>query len=88
MCADTENEMPVFKKISNIIVKDDEAFLLTTKVNTMYFDDHLNGFSIEEVDDQFAVICLSDLTYYRPYDRQYSSANDEMTFIVPHCCFI
>ena len=37
----TEDEM--FKKIVNIIIKDDDAFLLITKVITMYFDDHLNG---------------------------------------------
>lgn len=67
-CASTENEMPVLKKIVNIIIKD-EAFLLTATVNTMYFDDHLNGFRIEEVEDEFAVICVAHLIYYWPYDR-------------------
>ena len=87
VCTSVENEMPIFYNI-NIIIKDDEPFLLTTKVMTMYFDDHLNAFSIEEVDDVFTVIFVNDLLYYRPYDRQFSPDNDETTYIVPYCSFV
>lgn len=88
VCTSIENEMPVFKKIVNVIIRDDEALLLTTKVNTMYFDSHLNAFSIEEEDDEFSVICVTDLTYYRPHERQFSLGNDEKTYIVPYCSFV
>ena len=88
VCTSVEDEMPIFNRIMNIIIKDDEAFLLTTKVMTMYFDDHLNAFSIEEVDDVFTVICVNDLLDYRPYDRQFSPDNDETTYIVPYCSFV
>ncbi|XP_035987597.1 uncharacterized protein LOC118560568 [Fundulus heteroclitus] len=88
VCTSTENEMPVFQKIVNIIVNNDEAFLLTTKVTTEFFDEHLSAFKIDIVEDVFAVICVSDLIYYQPYDRQFSADNDEKTYIVPRCCFI
>lgn len=35
--------------------------MLATNDNTMYFDDQLNGFRIEEAKDEFAVICVADL---------------------------
>lgn len=84
----TENEIPIFQKTVNIIVKDDEAFLLTAKVVTEYSDEHLNGFRIEVVDDVFAVIYVSDLICYQPYDQQFSAENNERTYIVPYCCFV
>lgn len=83
VCSGTESEMPVFKKIINVIVKDDQAFLLTSNVATLCFDDHLNAFSIEEISDAFTVICVEDLVYHRPYDRQFSyDTDDERTYIV------
>ena len=80
--------MPTFNKINNIIIKDDEVFLLATKVITMHFDDHLNAFSIEEVDDVFRLVSVDDLLYYRPYDRQFSPENDENVYIVPYCSLV
>ena len=88
VCTSVENEMPIFNKIINIIIADDKALLLMAKVDTMYFDDHLNAFSIDEVDDVFSVINVSELVYYRPYDRQFSTENDERTYIVPFCSFV
>lgn len=72
ICSGVENEMPLFNKIISIIVGNDKAYLLTSKVSTMYFDDHLNAFSIQEESDFFTLICVDDLMYYRPYDRQFS----------------
>lgn len=70
VCSGVENEMPLFNRIVSVIVKEDNAYLLTCKVSTTYFDDHLNAFSIEEKSDVFTLICVDDLPYYRPYDFQ------------------
>lgn len=88
VCSGVENEMPLFKRIDSIIVRDDNAYLLTCKVSTMYFDDHLNAFSIEEKTDVFTLICVDDLVYYRPHDRQFSYDTDDQMYIVPYCNFV
>lgn len=62
------NEMPLFNNIGGIIVRNENAYLITCKVSTMYFDDHLNAFSIEEEKDVFTLICVDYLVYYRSYD--------------------
>ncbi len=36
----------------------------------------------------FTLICVDDLIYYRPYDRQFSYDSDERTCIVPCCVFV
>lgn len=58
VCSAAENEMPVFYKIVNIILKNEQAFLFTSKITTMYFDEHVNAVCIEEVDDVFTVMQL------------------------------
>lgn len=71
ICSDVENEMPLFNRIVSVIVGNDRADLLTCKVSTMFFDGHLNAFSIQEESDFFTLICVDELMYYRPYDRQF-----------------
>ena len=88
VCSVVENEMPLFNRIVSVIVKDDSAYLLTCAVSTMYFDDHLNAFSIEEKNNVFVLLCVDDLTYYRPYDRQFSNDSDDQMFIVPYSIFV
>ena len=53
--------MPIFKRI-RIIIEDDEAFFLTTI--TMFFNDHMNANSIDEMNDVFTLICVADLIYF------------------------
>lgn len=73
--------------IVKIIVRDDNGYLLTHKVLTKYFDDHLNAFSIEEKMDLFTLICVDNLVYYRPYDRQFSYEDtDDQIYIVQYFC--
>lgn len=88
VCRDVKNEMPVFNKIVNIIVENDQAFLLSTNVTTVNFDDHMNAFCIEETTDIFTVICVDDLKYYRTYDGKISYNMDDRMFIVPYCNFV
>lgn len=89
VCSGVENEIPVLSKIVSIIVRDDNSYLLTCKVSTVYFDDHLNAFCIEENLNVFTLVCVDDLVYYRPYDRQYSYENtDDRMYIVPYCTLV
>lgn len=87
-CSGVENDMPLFNRIDSIIVRGDNAYLLTCKVSTLHFDDHFNAFSIEEKPDVFTLICVDDLVYYRPHDRQFSYDTDDQMYIVPYCNFV
>lgn len=79
VCITTDMEIPVFRKITNIIINEDQAFILTCRVDTLYFDDHFNAYCIEERADSFSVISIDELIYYRPYDKQFSNEMDEKT---------
>lgn len=82
VCSSVENERPLFNRIVSVIVRDDSAYLLTCKLSTLYFADHLNEFSIEERTDTFTLICVYGLVYYRPYDRQFSYDTVDQMYIV------
>lgn len=86
VCSSVEYETPVFKKIVNIIVKDEKVFLLTSSVQTVQMDEHLHAFIIQDEIVHFSVFALQDLFYYRPFDKQYSyNSDDRNGYIVPSC---
>ena len=87
VCSGVENEMPLFNRIDSVIVRDDNAFLVTCEVSTMYFDDHFNAFNIEEKANVYKLISGDELVYYRPHDRQFSCTDDRM-YIIPHCNYV
>lgn len=88
-CSGVENGMPLLNRITSIIIRNDNAYLLTCKVSIMYFEEHLNAYSIEEEEtDVFTLICVDALVYHRPYDRQFSCTDDDQMYIVPYCDFV
>lgn len=70
-------ELPILRKITNIIINDDQAFNLTCRVDTLYFDYHFNAYCVEDRADSFNVFSIKELIYYRPYDKQLSNKMDE-----------
>lgn len=46
VCTGTNVEVPIFRKITNIIIDDEQAFILTCRVDTPYFDDHFSAYCI------------------------------------------
>lgn len=83
----TNMEIPVFGRINNIIMNEDQAFILTCGVDTLYVDNHFNAYCVEERTDSFSVISIGELIYYRPYDKQFSNEMDEKTYsaTLPYC---
>ncbi|XP_041935316.1 uncharacterized protein LOC121697735 [Alosa sapidissima] len=72
IATETSHDLPVFKKICRIIIHEQHAFIIGCTVDTLYFDEHLHAFCIEEQNDDYVVICIDQLTYFRPFDKQYS----------------
>ena len=85
VCTGSCHDLPEFKKICNIIIHEEHAFILVGSVDTLYFDEHFNGYCIEERDDAFSVLCIDQLTYFRPFDKQCSNESDNRAYIVPYC---
>ena len=83
VCISKNIEMPVFGKINSIIINDDQAFILTGTVDSLYFDEHLDAYCIQERNDSFSVISVDMLIYYRPYNKQFSNGMDEKVYILP-----
>lgn len=85
VCVRTNMEIPVFGRINNIIINEEQAFIFICEADILYFDDHLNAFCVEERTDSFSVIAIDELTYYRAFDKKFANEIRENTYIVPHC---
>lgn len=75
VCTGTSNDLPVFNKICNIILHEQHALIIASTVDTLYFDEQSND---------HALIFVDQLTYFRPFQKQYSNES-ERTYIVPYC---
>lgn len=82
VCSGVKKEIPLFK------MTDDKAYLLTREVSTLYFDEHLNAFRVEERTSVYTMISVDGLVYYRPRDRQFAYQTDDHMYIVPYCDFV
>ncbi len=83
-CTGTSHDLPVFKKICNIIIHEQHAFIIGCTVDTLYFAEHFHAYCIEEQNNEHAVIYIDPLTYFRPFDKQYSNESVR-AYIVPYC---
>ncbi|KAK0134446.1 hypothetical protein N1851_029941 [Merluccius polli] len=90
ICSAVLNDMPVFQKIKAIVVKDDNVFLIVTKLETVCFDEHVYAFSVSVPREELhSVIDVSVLAYHKPFDLQMAhNMEDNKWFIVPYCHFL
>ncbi len=85
VCTGTHSELPVFKKICNIVIHEGSALLLCCNVDTLYFDEHLYAYCIDKVKEDFSLVHMEQLTYFKPFDGQYSNENKDHKYLVPYC---
>ena len=90
ICSAVLNDMPVFEKIKAIAVKDDNVFLVVTKLETVCFDEHVYAFNVSVPREELhSVIDVSVLAYHKPFDLQMThNMEDNKWFIVPYCHFL
>lgn len=84
VCTGTSNDLPVFNKICNIILHEQHALIIASTVDTLYFDEQFHAYCIQEQSNDHALIFVEQLTYFRPFQKQYSNES-ERTYIVPYC---
>lgn len=87
VCVDVADEMPVFCKINYIIVKDEQAVLAGSVVETVCFEEHYHAFKILFKSFQaLPVFDMEELLYFKPVDVQMAYGPTESSlFIVPYC---
>lgn len=84
VCTGMCDELPIFKKICTIVIHGQSAFFIACDVCTLYFDEHLNAYCIEECSNHFSVINVDQITYFKPFDKMFYYGDDR-EFLVPYC---
>lgn len=87
VCVEINEEMPVFCKISTIIVKDEKVILAGAGVENICFDEHYHAFKVLLKPSQaLKVVSVQELVYFKPMDIQMSyGPTDSSLFVVPYC---
>ncbi len=83
-----EKDLPVFSKITEIVLIDDQNVLVTKDFETVGFVEHLHAYHIRER-STFGLSRVEDLPFVRPFDLQVSYGFEEpYLYIVPVHCFV
>ena len=78
VCSKMEHEMPVFCKITKIIVVTN-VYLLLDKLHTDNFSEHYNAFTVFDGVDDEVVVKVDHLKFYKPFVLQ---SADESLYVV------
>lgn len=79
--------MPLFCKITNILVLGENVYFVVEKLVTELFSEHCYAFRVVD-GKEFAVVKADDLMHYKPYNIQNAYGPNEDTFVVPFHCFV
>jgi hypothetical protein len=87
VCLEINEELPVFSKISTIVVKDEQVVLIGSSVETICFDEHFHAFKVLYKPSQAPkVFNVQELLYFKPMDVQMAyGSTDVSLFVVPYC---
>lgn len=87
VCIDVVDELPLFCKITSIIVNEENVVLCGTDVETLCFDEHYQAFEIEIKPSQtLKVFNVKELLYFKPVDVQMTYGSDNTSsYVVPYC---
>ena len=85
VCCAVESDMPVFKKIINIVLKDGCAYFLLGEVLTLGFHDHFSAYCIQERPSPFVIVSVKSWFYYEAFDKQYAYNSDGNMYLIPNC---
>lgn len=77
------DEMPVFCKITNILLVDHSVHFLVDKLLTEHFSEHYHAFKVVDSDEREIIVKANCLKFYKAYDLQSAYSADESLYIVP-----
>lgn len=87
VCLEMCEELPVFCKISAIVIKDEQVVFTGTVGETICFDEHYYAFKIVCKPSQaLKVFSAQELIYFKPMDVQMAYGPEDLSlFVVPYC---
>lgn len=84
VCVRTDNDMPVFHVIKNVLIKDEQVILMTDALKTRCLDEHTHAYKVSHTTGDPFVLDIKTLMY-RNFDVLTSYGTDDDLFIVPRC---
>ncbi|KAG5271297.1 hypothetical protein AALO_G00178160 [Alosa alosa] len=85
VCVRTDNEMPVFHVIQNVVIKDEQVLLVTVALKTHCLDEHTHAFKVSHTTEAPFVLDVQTLLYHKIFDILTSYDCNSDLFIVPYC---
>ncbi|CAI5668325.1 unnamed protein product [Oreochromis niloticus] len=82
ICINVENEMPVFGRITTILLADSTTFFLVDKLLVDNFNEHFHAYRVFETDEK-DVIKADNLIIYKPFDLQHAHTGVDCLYVVP-----
>ncbi len=83
ICTEIKHELPVFCKITNILVLGENVYFVVGKLVTELFSEHCFAFRVVDGNEFNAVVKTDDLKHYKPYNIQNAYGPNEDTYVVP-----
>jgi hypothetical protein len=90
-----ENSMPVFWRISNVLVLDNDTVFIFENLMTLYFSDDHFSFVVRPSETFFAISQFSSLFFHCPLQSFVLRNNIHVTELLPHaivyacmCCML
>lgn len=83
VCLDLVEDVPVFGKIVQILIKDGVYFLVSCMESE--FVEHLHAFRVFAQEHSLVLKKTEQLFYYKPFDLQMTYGNDSSFYIVLDC---
>ncbi|XP_025765360.1 uncharacterized protein LOC109203258 isoform X2 [Oreochromis niloticus] len=82
ICINVENEMPVFGRITTILLADSTTFFLVDKLLVDNLNEHFHAYRVFETDEK-DVIKADNLIIYKPFDLQHAHTGVDCLYVVP-----
>ena len=85
VCTGMLNDLPLFKRIKQIVIYGDRPFVVGSAVQTLHFDEHFYAYCIDDQNQESSMIDIDNLKYFKPFDGQLANNDDGLFYILPHC---
>lgn len=88
MCTEIKHELPVFCKITSILVLGENLYFVVEKLVPELFSEHCYAFRAVDGNEFDAVVKADDLKHYKPFNIQNAYGANEDTYVVSFHSFV
>lgn len=88
VCNEIQHKLPVFSRITQILLMRDSMYFLVNPLVTLSFNEHYHAFTVCDGEEKEAVFELQSLCFYSPFHLQCSYGPDNSIYVVLLHCLI